>query len=54
MQPDLPLLSLLPGSRPHEIERLLPVMAGVLAAFRAEFLTTSRVSCGPSYCGTAR
>jgi lipid-A-disaccharide synthase len=32
-----PLLSLLPGSRPHEIERLLPVISDVVREFRKEF-----------------
>jgi lipid-A-disaccharide synthase len=32
-----PLLSLLPGSRPHELERLLPVIRDVVGEFRKEF-----------------
>ncbi len=32
-----PLLSLLPGSRPNELDRLLPVIADVVAEFRKEF-----------------
>ncbi len=32
-----PLLSLLPGSRPNELDRLLPVMAEVVKEFRREF-----------------
>jgi lipid-A-disaccharide synthase len=32
-----PLLSLLPGSRPNELDRLLPVIADVVAAFKKEF-----------------
>jgi lipid-A-disaccharide synthase len=32
-----PLLSLLPGSRPHELERLLPVICDVVGEFRKEF-----------------
>jgi lipid-A-disaccharide synthase len=32
-----PLLSLLPGSRPHELERLLPVISDVVREFRKEF-----------------
>jgi len=33
----LPLLSLLPGSRPHELNRLLPVLADVVRKFKKEF-----------------
>ncbi|MDA8242032.1 MAG: lipid-A-disaccharide synthase [Nitrospiraceae bacterium] len=32
-----PLLSLLPGSRPHELQRLLPLMLAVIRRFRKEF-----------------
>jgi lipid-A-disaccharide synthase len=32
-----PLLSLLPGSRPHELERLLPAISDVVREFRKEF-----------------
>ena len=32
-----PLLSLLPGSRPHELQRLLPLMLAVIRSFRKEF-----------------
>ncbi|MDA8083341.1 MAG: lipid-A-disaccharide synthase [Nitrospiraceae bacterium] len=35
--PGSPLLSLLPGSRAHEIEKLLPVMTEVLGTVRSEF-----------------
>ena len=31
-----PLLSLLPGSRPHELQRLLPLMLDVVREFRKE------------------
>jgi lipid-A-disaccharide synthase len=31
-----PLLSLLPGSRPHELQRLLPLMLGVVREFKKE------------------
>lgn len=34
---DRPVLSLLPGSRPHELQRLLPLMQGILAAFRQQY-----------------
>jgi lipid-A-disaccharide synthase len=33
---DRPLLALLPGSRPHELQRLLPVMLGVVRAFKKD------------------
>lgn len=33
----LPLLALLPGSRPHELERLLPLTLDVVRRFRKEF-----------------
>lgn len=32
-----PLLSLLPGSRPHELQRLLPLMLDVVCEFRKEY-----------------
>jgi lipid-A-disaccharide synthase len=32
-----PLLSLLPGSRPHELDRLLPVMLDVVREFKKDF-----------------
>lgn len=34
---NLPLLSLLPGSRPHELKRLLPLMVEVVRRFKKEF-----------------
>jgi lipid-A-disaccharide synthase len=34
---DLPLLSLLPGSRPHELKRLLPLMIEVVRQLKKEF-----------------
>jgi len=37
LNPDAPLLSLLPGSRSNEIDRLLPVLAELLSVFRSEF-----------------
>jgi lipid-A-disaccharide synthase len=33
---DRPLLSLLPGSRPHELKRLLPVMTAVVRQFKSD------------------
>ncbi len=39
INPSGPLLSLLPGSRPSELERLLPVMTEVVRLFRPEFST---------------
>jgi lipid-A-disaccharide synthase len=39
INPSGPLLSLLPGSRPSELERLLPVMIEVVRLFRLEFST---------------
>jgi lipid-A-disaccharide synthase len=33
---DRPLLSLLPGSRPHELKRLLPVMTAVVRRFKSD------------------
>jgi lipid-A-disaccharide synthase len=37
LQRGRPLLSLLPGSRPHELERLLPLTLDVVRRFRKEF-----------------
>lgn len=37
MDPEKPLLSLLPGSRTHEIDRLLPVLAALRDIFSSEF-----------------
>jgi lipid-A-disaccharide synthase len=37
LDPGRPLLSLLPGSRTHEIDRLLPVLAGLMDVFSSEF-----------------
>ncbi len=37
LDPARPLLALLPGSRTHEIDRLLPVLASLLDVFRTEF-----------------
>src|SRR3972149_5852631 len=34
LDPNRPLLSLLPGSRPHELERLLPLMVEVIREFK--------------------
>jgi lipid-A-disaccharide synthase len=34
----LPLLSLLPGSRPHELKRLLPLMIEVIRQYKKEFM----------------
>jgi len=34
LDPDKPLLSLLPGSRPHELKKLLPLMIEVVRQFR--------------------
>jgi len=36
LYPDKPLLSLLPGSRPHELKRLLPVMTAVVRRFKSD------------------
>ncbi|MDI6890688.1 MAG: lipid-A-disaccharide synthase [Thermodesulfovibrionales bacterium] len=38
LDPDRPLLSLLPGSRPHELKRLLPLMIEVIRQFKMEFV----------------
>ncbi|MEW6675087.1 MAG: lipid-A-disaccharide synthase [Nitrospirota bacterium] len=37
LDPNRPLLSLLPGSRPHELKRLLPLMIDVVRQFKNEF-----------------
>lgn len=37
LDPARPLLSLLPGSRTHEIDRLLPVLAALMDVFSSEF-----------------
>lgn len=37
MDPERPVLALLPGSRPHELKSLLPVMLDVVKNFKAEF-----------------
>lgn len=37
LDPDRPLLSLLPGSRPHELKRLLPLMIDVVRQWKKEF-----------------
>jgi lipid-A-disaccharide synthase len=37
LRADRPLLSLLPGSRPHELRRLLPLMLAVVRNFRKNF-----------------
>ena len=34
---DSPVIALLPGSRPHELKSLLPVMINVVRNFKAEF-----------------
>lgn len=34
---NMPLLSLLPGSRPHELQRLLPLITEVIREFKKEF-----------------
>ncbi|MBF0505353.1 MAG: lipid-A-disaccharide synthase [Nitrospirae bacterium] len=34
LQPDRPVVVLMPGSRPHEVQKLLPVMAGAAAALK--------------------
>ena len=36
LEKEMPLLSLLPGSRPHELQRLLPLMLEVVREFRKE------------------
>jgi len=36
LDPDLPLISLLPGSRPHELERLLPLVLDTVRACKRE------------------
>lgn len=37
LKPEHPVLALLPGSRPHELKSLLPVMLDVVKNFKAEF-----------------
>ena len=37
LKPEQPVLALLPGSRPHELKSLLPVMLDVVKNFKAEF-----------------
>lgn len=37
LRQDIPLFSLLPGSRPHELDRLLPVILDVVREFKKEF-----------------
>lgn len=37
LRENVPLLSLLPGSRPHELNRLLPVILDVVREFKKEF-----------------
>jgi len=37
LKEDLPLLSILPGSRPHELDRLLPIALDTIKEFRKEF-----------------
>ncbi len=37
LRKDSPLLSLLPGSRPHELDRLLPILADVVRKFKRDF-----------------
>src|SRR5208337_3185388 len=34
LQPDRPVVVLMPGSRPHEVQKLLPVIAGAAAALK--------------------
>ncbi len=34
LRPDRPVVVLMPGSRPHEVQKLLPVMAGAAAALK--------------------
>ena len=34
---DKPVLALLPGSRPHELKSLLPIMLDVVTAFASKF-----------------
>jgi lipid-A-disaccharide synthase len=43
LDPGLPLISLLPGSRPHELERLLPLVLDIVRACK-------RTSPGHQYC----
>ena len=37
LHPDLPVMVLMPGSRPHEVQKLLPVMAEAAAAMKDRF-----------------
>ena len=37
LDPDIPLISLLPGSRPHELERLLPLLLDTVKRAKQEF-----------------
>lgn len=37
LKPERPVLALLPGSRPHELKELLPLMLDVVRAFKSEF-----------------
>jgi len=37
LDPDIPLISLLPGSRPHELERLLPLVLDTVRACKQSF-----------------
>jgi lipid-A-disaccharide synthase len=37
LDPGLPLISLLPGSRPHELERLLPLVLDIVRACKRKF-----------------
>jgi len=37
LDPDLPLISLLPGSRPHELERLLPLVLDTVRACKRAY-----------------
>jgi len=37
LDPERPVLALLPGSRPHELKSLLPVMLDIVSNFKAEF-----------------
>lgn len=37
LQPDRPVMVLMPGSRPHEVQKLLPVMAAAAAAVKERY-----------------
>ena len=37
LHPDRPVMALMPGSRPHEVQKLLPVMAEAAAAMKERF-----------------